>query len=150
MPTLILKETTTACSSLCIDASSLALVCVLACVLWALTLRRWQGNTGTKRGTLEDGGASAGGEDAYAPSSPPCSPGSPLTYSPQIPMEPMPKVDQAPLGRDHAAEFHGLAGWPAQPKLVPTVIVCAPWLSSAILPASSGIRAPGACALLLC
>ncbi|KAK9836114.1 hypothetical protein WJX81_002381 [Elliptochloris bilobata] len=35
----------------------------------------------------------------------------------------MPKVDQAPLGRDHAAEFHGLAGWPAQPKLVPTVIV---------------------------
>ena len=44
-------------------------------------------------------------------------------------MEPMPKVDQAPLGRDHAAEFHGLAGWPAQPKLVPTVIVCAPWLS---------------------
>lgn len=28
------------------------------------------------------------------------------------------------LVRDHAAEFHGVAAWPAQPKLVPTVIVC--------------------------
>lgn len=87
-----------------------------------------QGNTSAKRAVLEDGGAGASGEDAFASTSPPCSPGSPLTYSPQIPMEPIPKVDQAPLGRDHAAEFHGLAGWPAQPKLVPTVIVCKPSL----------------------
>lgn len=39
-------------------------------------------------------------------------------------MDPMPMADNAPLVRDHAAEFHGLAAWPAQPKLVPTVIVC--------------------------
>lgn len=32
--------------------------------------------------------------------------------------------DIAPLVRDHAAEFHGIQGWPATPKLVPTVIVC--------------------------
>jgi hypothetical protein len=103
-----------------------------------------QGNTSTKRGAPGDG--SAAGEDAFASTSPPCSPGSPLTYSPQIPMEPIPKVDQAPLGRDHAAEFHGLAGWPAQPKLVPTVIVCAPhglpqrlWVQGW----AAGARAPG-------
>lgn len=107
-----------------------------------------QGNTSTKRGAPGDG--SAAGEDAFASTSPPCSPGSPLTYSPQIPMEPIPKVDQAPLGRDHAAEFHGLAGWPAQPKLVPTVIVCAPraFARSALGPrvGSRGSRArPAAC-----
>ena len=39
-------------------------------------------------------------------------------------MDPMPMADNAPLVRDHAAEFHGLAAWPAQPKLVPTVILC--------------------------
>lgn len=44
--------------------------------------------------------------------------------SPQMAMDPMPMVDNAPLVRDHAAEFHGLAAWPAQPKLVPTVILC--------------------------
>ena len=38
-------------------------------------------------------------------------------------MEPIPQPG-GPLGRDHAAEFHGVSGWPAQPKLVPTVIVC--------------------------
>jgi hypothetical protein len=45
--------------------------------------------------------------------------------SPQMAMNPMPLTDNMPLVRDHAAEFHGVAGWPAQPKLVPTVIVCA-------------------------
>lgn len=33
-------------------------------------------------------------------------------------------AETVPLVRDHAAEFHGVAAWPAQPKLVPTVIVC--------------------------
>eukprot|EP00891_Asterochloris_glomerata_P000991 jgi/Astpho2/991/Aster-00818 len=36
-------------------------------------------------------------------------------------MEPMPRTDDT-YGRGQAAEFHGVAGWPAQPKLVPTVI----------------------------
>ena len=44
--------------------------------------------------------------------------------SPQMAMDPMPLTDNLPLVRDHAAEFHGVSGWPAQPKLVPTVIVC--------------------------
>ncbi len=44
--------------------------------------------------------------------------------SPQMAMDPMPMSESAPLVRDHAAEFHGIQGWPATPKLVPTVIVC--------------------------
>jgi len=53
--------------------------------------------------------------------SPPMSPGSPLTYSPQVAMEPLSRDDGAgPRGPD----FVGAAGWPAQPKLVPVVIVC--------------------------
>ena len=44
--------------------------------------------------------------------------------SPQMAMDPMPLTESVSLVRDHAAEFHGVAGWPAQPKLVPTVIVC--------------------------
>ena len=44
--------------------------------------------------------------------------------SPQMAMDPMPMTESVPLVRDHAAEFHGVAGWPAQSKLVPTVIVC--------------------------
>lgn len=42
-------------------------------------------------------------------------------------MEPMPRTDDT-YGRGQAAEFHGVAGWPAQPKLVPTVITCKPML----------------------
>lgn len=84
------------------------------------------GNTAGKR-------ASAGySEDAsddsthYRPASPPASPGSPLTYSPQVAMEPIahdefPTTAGAKAGVP--AEFHGLSGYPAQPKLVPTVIV---------------------------
>lgn len=51
------------------------------------------------------------------------SPGSPLTYTPQIPMEPLAKVDDTG-GHRHATEFVGAAGWPAQPKLVPVVVTC--------------------------
>ena len=47
-----------------------------------------------------------------------------LPCSPQMAMDPMPMSESAPLVRDHAAEFHGIQGWPATPKLVPTVIVC--------------------------
>lgn len=77
-----------------------------------------QGNTQGKRSRLN-----ALPDDHMPASSPPTSPGSPLTYSPQVAMEPIPQQG-GPLGRDHAAEFHGVSGWPAQPKLVPTVIVC--------------------------
>ncbi|BDA44545.1 5'-AMP-activated protein kinase subunit beta-2 [Coccomyxa sp. Obi] len=80
------------------------------------------GNTHAKRSGGDDGVSDDG---SFGPGSPPPSPGpgSPLTYSPQMAMDPMPMADNAPLVRDHAAEFHGLAAWPAQPKLVPTVIV---------------------------
>jgi len=49
----------------------------------------------------------------------PSVPGSPLTFSPQVPMEPMPRHanDIASLGQ---SEF---AGWGVHPKLVPTVFV---------------------------
>ncbi|KAJ9522251.1 hypothetical protein QJQ45_008078 [Haematococcus lacustris] len=59
----------------------------------------------------------------YRPS-PPISPGSPLTYSPQIPMEPIAKVEDAISRPRVEPEYQGLAGWgPATPKLVPVVIV---------------------------
>ena len=77
-----------------------------------------QGNTQGKRARLD-----APPDEHMPAGSPPTSPGSPLTYSPQVAMEPIPQQG-ATLGRDHAAEFHGVSGWPAQPKLVPTVIVC--------------------------
>ena len=53
--------------------------------------------------------------------------------SPQMAMDPMPMSDIAPLVRDHAAEFHGIQGWPATPKLVPTVIVCESQSSMSVL-----------------
>jgi 5'-AMP-activated protein kinase regulatory beta subunit len=59
---------------------------------------------------------SAGGAGAPGPSG--SVPGSPVTYSPQLPME--------PLRHDGAGSVYGpseFAGWGAQPKLVPTVIV---------------------------
>ena len=60
----------------------------------------------------------------YRPSmSPPLSPGSPLTYLPQVQMEPMSRAAEA-SATTAPQEFHGVAGWPAQPKLVPVVIVC--------------------------
>ena len=77
--------------------------------------------------------------------------GSPLTYSPQLPMDPFPGSGAQPINAALASkpgprgraggeranenlqqvsklptevqEFHGVAGWPAQPTLVPTVIV---------------------------
>lgn len=49
-------------------------------------------------------------------------PGSPLTYSPQMPMEPLTsRADSSRIGLPQT-EF---AGWGAQPKVVPTVIACA-------------------------
>lgn len=52
-------------------------------------------------------------------------PGSPLTYSPQVPMEPIRQPDELHASRIAGVglEYHGVAGWPAQPKLVPVVIV---------------------------
>eukprot|EP00955_Chlamydomonas_euryale_P100042 365255-Chlamydomonas_euryale.AAC.21 len=66
-----------------------------------------------------------GGAYARPSTSPPFSPGSPLTYSPQIAMqrhfqEPISKSDDR--GRPGGAEFNGVAGWPA--TVVPVVIVC--------------------------
>mmetsp|Transcript_35251 Transcript_35251/g.78447 ORF Transcript_35251/g.78447 Transcript_35251/m.78447 type:complete len:269 (-) Transcript_35251:625-1431(-) len=62
------------------------------------------------------------GQQYGRPSSPPLSPGtgSPLTYSPQIPMEPLAKPEDL---RPNMPEFHGVTGWPATPKLMPVVIV---------------------------
>ena len=52
-------------------------------------------------------------------------PGSPLTYSEQLPTK---SHDGSGSGRGaggaSGSEYHGIAGYPAQPKLVPTVIVC--------------------------
>jgi hypothetical protein len=73
-----------------------------------------QGNTQAKRSVDEND------HDGLASGSPPMSPGSPLTYSPQVAMEPLARDDGGPRGPD----FVGAAGWPAQPKLVPVVIVC--------------------------
>jgi hypothetical protein len=82
-------------------------------------------------------------EAHFPPASPPCSPGSPLTYSPQMPMEPIPKHDEAG-SRAATPEFHGLAGWPAQPTNVPVVIVCKfisnRGVSSAALPVDQDIH----------
>lgn len=61
--------------------------------------------------------------DTFQVGSPPVSPGSPLTYSPQVAMEPLQKPDES-SGQRPATEFVGAAGWPAQPKLVPVVIAC--------------------------
>eukprot|EP00877_Chromochloris_zofingiensis_P004634 jgi/Chrzof1/14171/Cz08g28030.t1 len=61
-------------------------------------------------------------DDTFHVGSPPMSPGSPLTYSLQVAMEPLAKADDLAGGRP-ATEFVGAAGWPAQPKLVPVVIV---------------------------
>ena len=52
----------------------------------------------------------------------PLTPGSPLTYSPQIAMEPLKGDEYQRAGSVYGqTEF---AGWAAQPKLVPTVLVC--------------------------
>lgn len=66
-------------------------------------------------------------QHSYARSaSPPMSPGSPLTYSPQIPMEPIPtKHEEAARGGGSVYGQTEFAGWAAQPKLVPTVFVWA-------------------------
>ncbi|GBF94195.1 hypothetical protein Rsub_06465 [Raphidocelis subcapitata] len=73
------------------------------------------GNTQAKRSVGDDHEA-----DGLVSGSPPMSPGSPLTYSPQVAMEPLARDDGA---GPRAADFVGAAGWPAQPKLVPVVIV---------------------------
>ncbi|GAB4817836.1 hypothetical protein N2152v2_004882 [Parachlorella kessleri] len=54
----------------------------------------------------------------------PLSPGSPLTYSPQIAMEPLSKGDEFQRGGSVYGQSE-FAGWAAQPKLVPTVLVWA-------------------------
>jgi hypothetical protein len=85
-----------------------------------------QGNTHAKRSTPGD--ATAEGSEAFRVGSPPTSPGSPLTYTPQVPMEP---IAHAHARHEHdssaqrlGTEFVGAAGWPAQPKLVPVEITC--------------------------
>ena len=82
-----------------------------------------QGNTQGKRNSLDEPVS----REAM-PVGSPNSPGSPLTYVPQTQMEP-PLRPSTPdhfalSGRQQGADFHALAGWPAQPKLVPTVIIC--------------------------
>eukprot|EP00882_Tetradesmus_deserticola_P025847 GHRQ01028425.1.p1 GENE.GHRQ01028425.1~~GHRQ01028425.1.p1 ORF type:complete len:106 (+),score=14.39 GHRQ01028425.1:454-771(+) len=79
-----------------------------------------QGNTQAKRSADNEEGPAA---DSFRVGSPPMSPGSPLTYSPQVQMEPIQKQYDS-SGQRPATEFVGAAGWPAQPKLVPVVIAC--------------------------
>ena len=66
--------------------------------------------------------------------------------SPQMAMDPMPLTDNLPLVRDHAAEFHGVSGWPAQPKLVPTVIVCTQYAAVHLNP-SLQVHVHGTCVM---
>jgi 5'-AMP-activated protein kinase regulatory beta subunit len=79
-----------------------------------------QGNTATKRSSIAEDPSEL---DGFHVGSPPTSPGSPLTYSPQVAMEPLTRQEDV-MGQRHATEFVGAAGWPAQPKLVPVVITC--------------------------
>lgn len=79
-----------------------------------------QGNAHAKRSLVSEEPIA---DDTFHVGSPPMSPGSPLTYSLQVAMEPLAKADDLAGGRP-ATEFVGAAGWPAQPKLVPVVIVC--------------------------
>ncbi len=76
-----------------------------------------QGNAHAKRSTTDQ---LAPQGDSMRTGSPPM-PGSPLTYSPQLPMTP--QQSAAGVG-PHNGEYSGVAGWPAQPKLLPTVIIC--------------------------
>jgi len=82
-----------------------------------------QGNTHAKRSTQGEE-AAEGAADAFRVGSPPVSPGSPLTYSPQVPMEPIARHDHDSSAQRLGTEFVGAAGWPAQPKLVPVEITC--------------------------
>jgi 5'-AMP-activated protein kinase regulatory beta subunit len=75
------------------------------------------GNAHAKRATTDQ---LAPLDDSMRIGSPPM-PGSPLTYSPQLPMTPQ----QEPVAQASSSEYSGVAGWPAQPKLLPTVIVWA-------------------------
>lgn len=77
------------------------------------------GNTHTNK----SGPPGDGDDNVYASTSPPLSPGSPLTYSPQVPMAPLTKHEDMTSRIRTEPEFHGLAGWPATPKLMPVVIV---------------------------
>ncbi|KAF5829295.1 hypothetical protein DUNSADRAFT_16293 [Dunaliella salina] len=80
------------------------------------------GNAPAKDVPHEHQGSYMGG--ASSPSAVTVSPsvGSPLTYSPQVPMiAPIPK--EASFRPRLEPEFHGITGWPATPKLMPVVIV---------------------------
>ncbi|DBB09495.1 TPA: hypothetical protein ACH3X3_008055 [Trebouxia sp. C0006] len=79
------------------------------------------GNSQTKRAQP----AEEPSNSSYAAASPPFSPGSPLTYVPQMPMEPaLSRPEEVSGHRGTHAEFHSdVAGWPSQPRLVPTKIL---------------------------
>ena len=80
----------------------------------------FQGNSQTKRAQQ----AEHISNDNYGDVSLPFSPGSPLTYVPQMPMEPaLSRSEDA--SRASPSEFKSeVAGWPTQPRLVPTKILC--------------------------
>jgi 5'-AMP-activated protein kinase regulatory beta subunit len=83
-----------------------------------------QGNTHAKGWQHSDALAHDEFQNSESPVDPP---GSPLTYSPQLLMQPH-SAGGSPYGSRGsgaaASDCHAVAGWPAQPKLVPTVIVC--------------------------
>ncbi len=75
--------------------------------------------TNSSKGAHDDGGIPSYPRPSASPPVSPM-PGSPLTYSPQVPMEPI----VAKQEDFRAPEFHGVSAWPAGPKLVPVVISC--------------------------
>jgi hypothetical protein len=92
--------------------------------------RSLQGDDAAAASGVSTGGGHPGAEGSFALGSPPLSPGSPLTYTPQVAMEPIAARHHHHHGEHDASaqrlgtEFVGAAGWPAQPKLVPVEITC--------------------------
>lgn len=87
-----------------------------------------QGNSQTKRPQTPQSPT----HDNYGAVSPPFSPGSPLTYVPQMPMEPALSRTEDSSHRSTTGESQNVAGWASQPRLVPTKILCEPSLATAI------------------
>ena len=92
-----------------------------------------QGNSQSRRSQQAEHATN----DSYGDVSPPFSPGSPLTYVPQMPMEPaLSRSEDTSMHRGSYSEFRSdVAGWPTQPRLIPTKLLCKHMLrKSTLLP----------------
>lgn len=88
----------------------------MCCIFVSLTQGQAHAKGRGHRGEPQ-GEGSLGPQSSPRHSPSPTVPGSPITYSPQLPMEPLSRAEGSVYGQ---SEF---AGWAAQPKLVPTVFV---------------------------